>query len=416
LKVLVRVFIALIGGMLFLLSKPSLAALQSAEITMPFSVRTVDAVAIEGTLVSLSLESGLVFEVDGERQTVATSDLISITRVQAVTSSMNAETLDASLGRDSVTLELVGGDRVFGRVDDAQSDTVVVDTQQWGKLEVPLERLARVVFSAGGTPAYADSLKWFRQNFDSPDDRVLLTNGDVVRGFIAGIHREGIRLEIGDEVNVVPLRLAVAAQLVHPPADHPKDPHAIIGLRDGQRLTVVQLEWQAGKLEAKAASGETVKPASDEVQSIEFQGGRWEWLSTRAPASAQHVPMLSMEWKHHADRNVLGGPLRVAGRQYERGIGVHSRSVLKYDLGGTCKEFVTWFGMDDESGRLANTNTVILVDGQQRFERVNVVAGVLHGPVRVDVSGAKRLELVVDFGLNGDIQDRFDWIEPGLVK
>ena len=35
---------------------------------------------------------------------------------------------------------------------------------------------------------------------------------------------------------------------------------------------------------------------------------------------------------------------------------------------------------------------------------------------RIDVGGAKQLTLEVDFGRNGDIQDRFDWIEPGLVK
>jgi hypothetical protein len=56
------------------------------------------------------------------------------------------------------------------------------------------------------------------------------------------------------------------------------------------------------------------------------------------------------------------------------------------------------------------------VDGQQRFERSDVVRGKLHGPVRIDVSGAKQVTLEVDFGRNGDIQDRFDWIEPGLVK
>jgi len=95
---------------------------------------------------------------------------------------------------------------------------------------------------------------------------------------------------------------------------------------------------------------------------------------------------------------------------------VHSKSVLSYGLDGAYREFVTSFGMDDDSGRGANVKVAILVDGQQRFERSNVVSGVLHGPVRVDVAGAKRLELVVDFGLNGDVQDRFDWIEPGLVK
>ena len=412
----VRFWMMLIGMVVLLQSTPSFAALQSAEIKTSIRVRTVDAVRLEGSLIYLSIAGGLSIEVAGESQSIPTSDLISVTRADPDSSLSTPEIWGQSIGRDGVGLELVGGDRIFGRIEEARSDSVVVDTQPWGKLEVPLERLARVIFSAGGMPAYADSLTWFRKDFDSPDDHVLLTNGDVVRGFIAGINREGIRLEIGDEVNVVPLRLAVAAQLVHPPAESLKGPHAVIGLRDGQRLTVVDMEWAAGKVEAKAGSGQTVKPDSEAMQSVAFHGGRWEWLSSRKPTSAQHVPMLAMEWKHSVDRNVLGGPLRVAGRPYERGIGVHSKSVLIFDLGGAYREFVTWFGMDDESGRVANATAMILVDGRQRFERADVVAGVLHGPLRVDVAGAKRLELVVDFGLNGDIQDRFDWIEPGLVK
>lgn len=409
----VRNLFVLIGILLTLQSVRTSAVVQSSEIKTPVRVRTVDSAAIDGRLISLSQGGGLNLEVDGEHRIIPTADLISIVRTDAEAQS---EQWGRSIGRDGVALEMVGGDRVIGRVGDSASDSVSVETEQWGILAVPLERLAGMLFSAGGSPAFADSVRWFRRDSDSVDDRLLLTNGDVVRGFIAGVSREGVQLEIGDEVNTVPLRLAVAARLVHPPADRLKGLHAAISLRDGQRLTVVEWDWAGGRISAKAASGESVAPAFGELRSIAFQGGRWEWLSARNPSSSQHIPMLSVEWKHVLDGSVLGGPLRVAGEPYEKGIGVHSKSVLAYELDGAYREFVTSFGMDDQSGRMANAQAVIMVDGQQRFERSDVVAGMLHGPIRVDVTGARRLELVVDFGLNGDIQDRFDWIEPGLVK
>ena len=34
----------------------------------------------------------------------------------------------------------------------------------------------------------------------------------------------------------------------------------------------------------------------------------------------------------------------------------------------------------------------------------------------IPVSGGRTLDLVVDYGDNGAIQERFDWIEPGLVR
>lgn len=41
---------------------------------------------------------------------------------------------------------------------------------------------------------------------------------------------------------------------------------------------------------------------------------------------------------------------------------------------------------------------------------------VQNGSLRVDVSHAGRIELIVEYGENGDLQDRFDWVEPGLTR
>jgi hypothetical protein len=126
--------------------------------------------------------------------------------------------------------------------------------------------------------------------------------------------------------------------------------------------------------------------------------------------------LLSLSWDYAANRNVLGGPIRVAGESFERGIGVHSRMRLVYELGGAYRTFVTQFGLDDESGPLADVVVAVTVDGQRRFEQAHVRRGKLFGPVRIDVHDAQRLDLLVDFGDNGDLQDRFDWVEPALIR
>ena len=126
--------------------------------------------------------------------------------------------------------------------------------------------------------------------------------------------------------------------------------------------------------------------------------------------------MLSLAWEFKPDRNVLGNTITVAGQAFERGIGVHSRSSLTYDLKGDYREFVTHFGMDDDSGPYADVSVVILVDGKRRFEKHGVRRRKLYGPFSIDVKLAKRIELIVDFGKNGDVQDRFNWVEPALVR
>jgi hypothetical protein len=57
-----------------------------------------------------------------------------------------------------------------------------------------------------------------------------------------------------------------------------------------------------------------------------------------------------------------------------------------------------------------------LVDDTRRFGKENIRRGTRHGLVRLDVKKAQRLELIVDFGQNGDLQDRFNWIEPALIR
>lgn len=399
--------------MLWILSS---ATAQTPSKKPPLRVRTVESEPLTGSLVSLSNEKGLELEVDDEPRRIALADLVAVVQTPVDARGLKDQDWGSSTGREGVAVEWAGGDRIFGRLGEDKNGTMVVETEAWGTINIPLEGVAWVMFYSAGTPAYADSLAWFRRESDSPDDRLLLTNGDIVRGFILGVGRDGVRIEVENESSTIPLRLAVAARLVHPPASRPPGMHAALTLVDGQRLTVNDYQWGGGAVSAKTIRGEHVEPPADRVYSLEFFGGRWEWLSQRSPAKFEHVPMLSREWKFAVDRNVLGGPLHVAGARYERGLGVHSRSVLTFDLGGQYREFVTSFGVDDDSGQEANVRVVVLVDGQQRFEKSDVVRGKLHGPVRLDVGGAKQLSLEVDFGRNGDIQDRFDWIEPGLVR
>jgi hypothetical protein len=87
-----------------------------------------------------------------------------------------------------------------------------------------------------------------------------------------------------------------------------------------------------------------------------------------------------------------------------------------FELGGRYREFVTALGLDDTSGPLADVDVRVRVDGQTRYTKEHVRRGELIGPIRLELGGASRIELIVDFGANGDPQDRFDWVEPALIR
>ena len=72
-------------------------------------------------------------------------------------------------------------------------------------------------------------------------------------------------------------------------------------------------------------------------------------------------------------------------------------------------------GTDQATSRIPD-GARILVDGRQVWEKKNVKAGPVSAPAILDIAGHKSLTLEVDYGENYDVQDRFNWIEPALLR
>jgi hypothetical protein len=165
-----------------------------------------------------------------------------------------------------------------------------------------------------------------------------------------------------------------------------------------------------------AYHGQETRLRATAVRRIDIRGGRWQWLSALKPAGYEHVPMQTIKWPYRLDRNVRGDTMRIGGQSFDTGLGVRSRSCLRYELGGGYSRFVSHYGLDDASGDFGNVDVEIRVDGTRRLEASGVLPGRLYGPVDLDVRGAKYLELIVDFGANGGIQDYFNWADAALVR
>ena len=320
-------------------------------------VRTVEADAIHGRLVALSLTHGATIQTEeADARRVATADLVRITTPVAI----------SRVSSGDVTLLLTQGDRLHGRIVGGDTDTILFETIALGEIRIPLDATKAVHFSRASGPGYRDSAAWFERDRAVDSDRALLTNGDVISGFIQAIDTSGVSIDGALGESKLPRRLVVAAQLVTakpPPID---GAHFVLTLRETGRLTVTAFELSSETVEARLWYGEAVRIQTARIARIDVAGGRWEWLSTLQPISYQHTPMLSLAWEYVPNRNVLASPIRVDGETFDYGIGVHSRSSLTYDLKGTYREFVTSLGIDDSSGPYADVSVLILVDGEGR--------------------------------------------------
>jgi hypothetical protein len=390
-----------------LLSLPlRLAAAEPATESVSVVVRTADRDGFSGRMQRLSLESGATLRTEsGAELSIPRRDLVRVS-VQGTGSTSK---------RCDITLTLVDGDFLCGRVVDREADAVVLDTGDLGAVTLPLEALAGLRTVRAEQPGFRKALESLGEAA-STEDRLLLNNGDSISGFLSGMDAEGVSLETDGGEKRIPFRLIVAGRFASQFSPTRDDPLAVVTFRSGGRLTARELHWAGIAVQIRTRYNLRTRFEAERILRVDFLGGRWEWLSRREPISFTHTPMLSVGWPFVADRNVLGGPLTVAGESYERGIGVHSRSTLIYELKGEFREFVTHFGLDDDSGPYGDVSAYVLVDGVKRFEQTGIRHGKLFGPVRLDVGRAGRMELICDFGANGDIQDRFNWIEAAIIR
>ena len=110
-----------------------------------------------------------------------------------------------------------------------------------------------------------------------------------------------------------------------------------------------------------------------------------------------------------------GGLISIGGVKYRRGLGVHARSELRYELGGKYGEFLAEVGVDDEVGIRGSVTFEVWLDGVKAF-----ASPVLHGsdqakPVDLNITGKKELKLIVLDGGDGNGYDHADWASARIL-
>lgn len=112
------------------------------------------------------------------------------------------------------------------------------------------------------------------------------------------------------------------------------------------------------------------------------------------------------------DREVGGGPLRLQGHTYAKGIGTASVSQIQYYLGGNCTSVSAVIGIDDVVNQVSSQGGTavfqVYADGQKVYDS-GVVTRQATQNLDVGVAGANVLTLAVGDAGDGTYNDRADW-------
>ena len=111
------------------------------------------------------------------------------------------------------------------------------------------------------------------------------------------------------------------------------------------------------------------------------------------------------------DKSCDGNTITIAGQEFEKGLGTHANSIIRYDLNGHFKWFTAWIGHDDESNGGNGVTFEVKLDGSTIYKPGKVFQwGMPAEYIKLNVSNGDKLELLVHSG--GDIDyDHADWAD-----
>ena len=377
----------------------------SAFAQTPLAV-PVDGEPFAARLTSVDAQGKLGFDVASKLRTLAAADLVSWGQPAEL--------------RKGPILVLADGGFLPATVLGADKDHLSADSARLGMLKLPLDSLAGIIFCLPPYPAELDALLDRVSRGQGQADQLILDNGDEVAGLVEAESLGSDKLKIKGNLGPVEVAVRRIVALVFNPALRQQPPAqagaAWIGLSDGARLLTARLQLQGDSLELTTLSGVKWKAAAKDMVFIMPQTGRAVYLSDIRPDEYRFVPYLETKWPYKTDRNVTGGQLRCGERIYLKGIGLHSAARLSYRLDQPWSRFQAELGIDDSTSGGGSVGFRVLVDGMQKYISPPIRGGMQPQAISIDLTGAKKLDLVVDYGEAGDVMDHADWLGARLMK
>jgi hypothetical protein len=249
-------------------------------------------------------------------------------------------------------------------------------------------------------------------------------NLDQLEGMLHDVTAEAVQFEVnGKRVDVNRKKLD-GIVYYHPAAGDLGTRLCQVTDATASRWNVKSLQLAEGRLELVTAAGVKQTLPAEQITNINFSSGNTVWLSDLEPESVQWRPFVDSQqpqpslvklFQPRKDRGFSGEPLLLGGVTYPRGLAVRSRTELVYRLTDAFRQFHAVVGIDDRVRDAGNVDLTITGDDKVLLTK-SLTGRDAPLPVDLDITGVKRLKILVDFGQDLDIADHLDFCEARLTK
>lgn len=254
---------------------------------------------------------------------------------------------------------------------------------------------------------------------------------DFMEGTIGNVDDNYVILKVDGEN--YPVKRSKVDGLIFFQQERPKveDPFCVVETTTGDRIRAKTLimyppinKYPEGLTVAKTYCDASIPVAWQYVTKLDFSAGKVDYLSDLEPVSMQWTPYLDLGdavpamAEFYAPRRDEGRehqPLRLAGKEYDKGLSLYPRTAIEYRVPPGMKKFKAVAGIDEAVRETGKARLAISADGKTLFDRA--IRG-KDAPVDldVDISGAKWLSILVDYGDQFDAGDFLDLADARMVK
>ena len=317
--------------------------------------------------------------------------------------------------KPTVIVELRAGGRILAKDVTLADDKCQIQWPGGEPLAVAIDAIRAIRFEPGtASPEFDGALA-----APSPDlDRLLLkaeaNKLEGVTGLVESVTADEVKFELEGQSRSMP-RAKVFAIVVAQPDAGDMVPPALIELQGGSRVGGEVVSLADGKLSVQVAGGGKAELPWSGVRRLLIRSARVAFLSDLKPSAAEQQAIATIARPWQRDKSVLGKPLTLGTRAFEKGIGVHSRSSLTFDVDDRYDLLAATIGIDAETGGKGDCVFTVLGDGQPLYSQ-RVKGDEPARDISVPLGGVKQLTLLVEPGADLDLADHANWCDVRVIK
>ena len=367
---------------------------------------------------------GPIVELGADRMTVRTAEGPVSLHTKEIASITRRDAGPSNVPPD-VWAELIDGSRLAGAEYTVREGRAGITRANGELTEVSARDVAAVQLQP---PTEAIAAEWTRILESELDaDLLVVRKGDSIdyhRGTLGDVSDKVVEFDL--EGDLLPVKRSKVCGLVYYRSAGRSLPDPLGWLTDagGSRWAVRSVRLEGEDFRWITPLGLEISRAAAEVVRIDFSPGKIVYLSDLEPeslvwtpyfGSGKELPALARFFGPREDRGLDPGPLELDGTQYEKGLALRSRTSLVYRLPGRFRRFKAVVGIDDRVRPQGNVRLVLRGDDRVLLE--TTVAGT-DPPLSVDLdlSGVRRLAILVDYGADLDVADHLDLCDARIVK